>query len=113
MNILEEFWYGNLDPAEYDSCATKEYRESLKLISQNEDKLLETMTEEQKELFSRYTDCVREFQTKAKSLPLVTLAYAATRFSWGIFALGKCRCTTIRSIFCSSFVSYWGTSYSL
>ena len=25
MNVLEEFWYGNLDPAEYDSCTTKEY----------------------------------------------------------------------------------------
>ena len=68
MNILEEFWYGNLDPAEYDSCATKEYRASLKLISRNEDKLLATMTEEQKELFSRYTDCVREFQAMAECL---------------------------------------------
>lgn len=68
MNILEEFWYGNLDPAEYDSCTTKEYREILKLISRNEDKLLETMTEEQKELFSRYADCVREYQTMAECL---------------------------------------------
>ena len=25
MNILEEFWYGNIEPAEYDSCTTKEY----------------------------------------------------------------------------------------
>ena len=68
MNILEEFWYGNLDPAEYDSCTTKEYREILKLISRNEDKLLETMTEEQKELFSRYADCVREYQVMAECL---------------------------------------------
>lgn len=29
MNVLEEFWYGNLDPAEYDSCTTKEYKELL------------------------------------------------------------------------------------
>lgn len=68
MSILEEFWYGNLDPAEYDSCATKEYREILKLISRNEDKLLATMTEEQKELFSGYTDSVRQFQTMAECL---------------------------------------------
>ena len=40
MNILEEFWYGNLDPAEYDSCTGKEYKELLHLISRNEDKLL-------------------------------------------------------------------------
>ena len=68
MIILVEFWYGNLDPAEYDSCTTKEYKELLKLISRNEEKLLATMTDEQKELFSRYTDCVREHQTMAECL---------------------------------------------
>ena len=56
MSILEEFWYGNLDPAEYDACPSKDYKEMLQLISRNEDKLLATMTDAQKELFSRYTD---------------------------------------------------------
>ena len=59
MNVLEEFWYGNLDPAEYDANPSKEYKELVRLISRNEEKLLVTMTEEQKDLFSRYTDCVR------------------------------------------------------
>ena len=68
MNVLEEFWYGNLDPAEYDANTSKEYKEILRLISRNEEKLLATMTEEQKELFSRYTDCVREHQTMAECL---------------------------------------------
>ena len=66
MSILEEFWYGNLDPAEYDACPSKDYKEMLQLISRNEDKLLATMTDVQKELFSRYTDCVREFQAMAE-----------------------------------------------
>ena len=26
MNILEEFWYGNLDPAEYDASPDEEYK---------------------------------------------------------------------------------------
>ena len=68
MNILKEFWYSNLEPAEYDTSSSKEYKELLQLISRNEEKLLETMTEEQKELFFRYTDCVREFQTMAECL---------------------------------------------
>lgn len=68
MNVLEDFWYGNLDPAEYDAAPSKEYKELVRLISRNEEKLLATMTEEQKELFSRYTDCVREFQTMAECL---------------------------------------------
>lgn len=27
MNVLEEFWYGNLDPAEYDANPSEEYKE--------------------------------------------------------------------------------------
>lgn len=68
MSILEEFWYGNLEPAEYDASPSEEYRELLQLISRNEEKLLATMTEAQKDLFSRYQDRVREFQAMAESL---------------------------------------------
>ena len=68
MSILEELWYGNIEPADYDASPSKEYKELLQLISRNEDKLLATMTDAQKELFSRYTDCVREYQTMAECL---------------------------------------------
>ena len=68
MNILEEFWYGNIEPAEYDISSSKEYKELLQLISRNEDKLLATMTDDQKELFTKYADCVREYQVMAECL---------------------------------------------
>lgn len=68
MRILEEFWYGNIEPTEYDSDTCKEYKEALCLISRNEEKLQATMTDEQKDLFSRYTDAVREYQTMAECL---------------------------------------------
>jgi len=62
MRILEGFWYGNIEPAEYDT-SSKEYKKLQELICRNEEKLQDTMTDEQKELFERYTDCVRKFQT--------------------------------------------------
>ena len=68
MNILEEFWYGNIEPAEYDASPSKEYKEMLQLISRNEDKLLATMTDAQKELFTKYADCVREYQVMAECI---------------------------------------------
>ena len=68
MGILEDFWYGNIEPAEFDTSPGPEYREILLLISRNEDKLLATMTDAQKELFSRYTDCVREYQAMAECM---------------------------------------------
>ena len=68
MNVLEELWYGNLEPSEFDSSPGKEYKELLHLVGRNEEKLLSTMTAEQKELFSRYSDCVREFHALAECL---------------------------------------------
>lgn len=43
-------------------------QEVLRLINRNEEKLLATMTDEQKELFSRYTDAVQEYRTMAECL---------------------------------------------
>ena len=63
MRILEEFWYGNIEPTEYDTASCKEYQKLQELICRNEEKLCTTMTDEQKELFEKYTDCVHEFQT--------------------------------------------------
>ena len=68
MRFLEEFWYGNIEPMEYDTSSCKEYKKLLELICRNEEKLKATMTDEQKKLFSKYTDCVREYQTMADCL---------------------------------------------
>ena len=68
MKLLEELWYGNIEPTDFDADAGKDYKEALRLITRNEEKLQATMTDEQKELFSRYTDCVREYQTVAECL---------------------------------------------
>lgn len=44
MRILEEFWYGNIEPTEYDTSSTA-YKKLLELICRNEEKLRATMTE--------------------------------------------------------------------
>ena len=55
---------------EYGSFFNEEYRELLQLITKNEEKLQTTFSVEKKELFSKYTDCVREFQTISECLLL-------------------------------------------
>ena len=62
MRLLEEFWYGNIEPTEYDT-SSKEYKKLQELICRNEEKLKATMTDGQKELFEKPTDCVLDFQT--------------------------------------------------
>lgn len=68
MKILEEFWYGNIEPTDYDTSSCKEYKKLLELICRNEEKLKATFTDEQKEQFSKYADCVRELQTMSDCL---------------------------------------------
>lgn len=68
MRLLEELWYGNIEPAEYSTNACTEYKEALRLIAKNEEKLRATMTDEQKEIFSRYIDAVQDYQTIAECL---------------------------------------------
>ena len=68
MRILEDLWYGNIEPTEYDTYPCAEYKEALQLISRNEEKLKATMTDSQRELFSRYSDSVREFQDMAECM---------------------------------------------
>ena len=43
--ILKDFWYGNLDPEEYDASLSEEYMELIRPISRNEEMLLVTMTD--------------------------------------------------------------------
>lgn len=53
MKLLEEFWYGNIEPTEYDTNACKDYKEVLRLITRNEEKLQATMTYEQNSIHGR------------------------------------------------------------
>ena len=63
MRILEEFWYGNIEPTEYDT-SSKEYKKLQELICRNEEKLKATMTDEQK-------NCLRNTQIVCESIKLI------------------------------------------
>lgn len=66
MSVLEDFWYDNIEPSEYDTASAKEYKEALRRISRNEERLQEARTELQRKLFSQYLDSVRKFQANVK-----------------------------------------------
>ena len=63
MRILEELWYGNIDPTEYGVSPSQEYRELHRLVDRNETDLRATMTNAQQELFNRYLESMLEYQT--------------------------------------------------
>jgi hypothetical protein len=68
MRILEELWYGNIEPTDFGASTSEEYKELRRLVDRNETDLRATMTDAQKELFTKYADCVREYQVMAECL---------------------------------------------
>lgn len=68
MNLLEEFWYGNLEPTEYGISMNQTAKEALQRICRNEEKLRATLTDEQKELLDRLASSQQEYQVESNCL---------------------------------------------
>ena len=62
MDILEEFWYGNITPTEYSRIENNaNYKEALKLVIKNQERLKAIMNDEQKDLLERLLTASEEF----------------------------------------------------
>ena len=61
MKVLEELWYGNIEPTEYDTSSCEEYKKVLEQVCSSEENLQATMDSEQKTLFIKYTDSVNQY----------------------------------------------------
>lgn len=62
MDILEELWYGNIDPMEMNNIQNNpEYQSALRLVNNNYDRLQEGLTDKQKQLLMRYAESRNEF----------------------------------------------------
>ena len=59
-NMLEEFWYGNINPQEQSKESSRAVKELLQLMGKNRDRLQDSMTLEQRETLEKYDDCVNE-----------------------------------------------------
>ena len=63
MTTLENFYYGNIVPTDKDIRRGSEYSKLLNMSVRNEEKLLPTLTKEQKVIFEKYKDCVIEMNS--------------------------------------------------
>ena len=64
-SIIEDLYYGNIPLSERDFKRNSEYAHVLLLATRNEDKLVETLTEAQKETFEKLKDTMlHEFVEK-------------------------------------------------
>ena len=60
MTTLEDLYYGNISPCERNMKRGSRMDKLVKLICKNEEGLMSTLTEQQKETFDKFKECQSE-----------------------------------------------------
>lgn len=60
MKTLEDLYYGNINPCERDMKRGSRMDKVVKFICINEESLMSTLSEQQKETFGKFKDCQSE-----------------------------------------------------
>ena len=63
MTILENLWYGNIRPVEEFVDGNAKYKNSLRIVAKNRERLEETLSPEQTEPFEKYCTAVNEMNS--------------------------------------------------
>ena len=63
MTVLEDLWYGNIDPVETYIEGNMEYKNSLRLVSKNREALENKLSQKQFELFEKHTASASEINS--------------------------------------------------
>ncbi len=72
MNILEELWNGELCPVAREQFRTEAYRELVRLYQRNEEKLLPTLNDAQKEDLQKMVDLAEKMRGIAECNAFIT-----------------------------------------
>ena len=65
MTVLEDLWYGNINPHETFLNGNCRFKHLLSLMGKNRNNLSDTLTEQQKETLEKYDDAVNEMHSLA------------------------------------------------
>lgn len=68
-NIIEDFYYGNLEPQEINSELTPKLKKELSNLAEKEEQLTARLSGEDKEQFQNYVSAYIEFSTSRKKIP--------------------------------------------
>ncbi len=63
MTVMEDLWYGNINPHETFLNGNCRFKHLLALMGKNRDNLSDTLTEQQKETLAKYDDAVNEMHS--------------------------------------------------
>jgi len=66
MTILEDLWYGNVNPHETFLFQSRPFRHLLSLMGRNRDELTETLSDRQLETLEKYDEAMNEMHSVAE-----------------------------------------------
>ena len=84
-NIIEELFYGNLEPQELTTELTPRLKKKLSELAKKEEELTSKLSEEEKKLFFNYTSAYNEFSSISISDGFITGFRFGARFTYDTF----------------------------
>ena len=84
-NIIEELFYGNLEPQELTTELTPRLKKKLRELVKKEEELTSKLSEEEKALFLNYTSAYNEFSSISISDGFVSGFRFGARFTYDTF----------------------------
>ena len=87
-NIIEDFYYGNLEPQEVNSELTPKLKKILSNLAEKEEQLSARLTGEEKELFQNYVSAYIEFSTTSNADSFISGFRLGARFTYETFIKG-------------------------
>ena len=88
-NIIEELFYGNLEPQELTTELTPRLKKKLRELVKKEEELTSKLSEEEKALFLNYTSAYNEFSSISISDGFISGFRLGARFAYDTFVERK------------------------
>ena len=88
-NIIEEFYYGNIEPQELTTEITPKLKKKLSALVKKEEELTAMLPEKKKELFTNYVLAHNEFSSISISDGFISGFRLGARFAYDTFVERK------------------------
>ena len=88
-NVIEELYYGNLEPQELTTEITPKLKKKLSVLAKKEEELSAMLPEKEKELFTNYVLAYNEFSSIGNSDSFITGFRLGARFAYDTFVERK------------------------
>ena len=84
-NIIEDFYYGNIEPQELNSELTHKLKKKLSSLADKEEQLTTQLNGKEKELFLEYARAYTEFSSISNADSFITGFRLGARFTYDTF----------------------------